>query len=403
MNKQEKFGHQQFVSIFETSKKFADHPDLQRIRKTDPAMDLLIDILQVIQNRNPISPRKMKIKESIDFSSLEDWLLRIFSGTTTPDEDQRFVDYLLSSPGFYQQVLKKLSTIAPRVEFDPVPEIVSGMVRMKSNEEILEHIMQHAEVSPEVQSARTPQPARLSILEKIQEFLAGFRTPRLAYAIPVLAVLIMVGYFGLQRMMGPEETPFQWDNQVPYAINSIQLRGAEVPLSSSTSHALKTYQQLKDNLTLALGSYLRTDYASMVKTLSEGMPQLLSLQNQLNQIQGELQEVDPTLPTEIQKMIQNYHFYAGIGYMAFSQTKKVTLEEGEREKACQKAIEYLKTAANLAKQFQIETSQRELYFQGLTYLLLKDYQSAREILKNIPPDSPYYSDARSLLQKTDKQ
>ena len=404
MNTSEIIRHQQLAAFLLGKTEELSPAVVEDIRKKNPSYNLLFEIISTIRKHREIDLTAVEAVEDPPFEKVEDMLLQLISGESQEQDEQQFLKLLVSSPTFYRRLMEKLDTIAPRVEFEPVEEIREGVVSVRSDDELLDVVLAQA---------RTTEPNRVeaagvgivqSILDKIDQLAARLRpAPRYAFAIPALAALVLVSYFVLRGFMESPLSQYRWDTDVPYQTTGIALRGAEaIPeanLSATATEALTVHQQLKDLLTLGLGSYLRTDYQQMIATLERGLTSLLSLQQALPQVKNELSGYDSNLVSDMQKLVQNYYFYLGVGSMALSQTRKVDLSENERQQYRQKALTFLVRAREFADRYDISTSNREDYFLGLTYALSHEIEAARNVLENIPQDSEYYSDARALMKQ----
>ncbi|GEM_PF-5636965 len=376
---------------------------IEKLRRDNPAYDALFDLINMIRSRQGTQKVSGAPSKALTFDEMEQLLLKLFSGDVAPEAEWMFLNQLGTSPVFYHWLMEKLQVIAPRVEFEPVDEIANNVVSVRSNAEIIHSIKaQFGVVQSEPAAAQ--EGIFSAILEKMQQLKSNIRRlPGYGVAIPALATLLLVSYLFLRGFMENSIPGYNWDKQVPFQTSGIELRGSEalpeMNLSSTALEAVNDYQHLKDVLSLSLGSYLRTDYRQMIQTLNNGFGSLALLHQKLPEIQQEIARQDPELLRDIQLLVQKYYFYAGVGYMAYSQSQREKLDDGKREEARFKAVTFLSRAKEFGQKYGIETSQREDYFLGLTYILMKDFETARKVLRNISQDSNYHADAQKLLKQ----
>jgi hypothetical protein len=113
-------------------------PGLDTVKTIDPAYEMLFTLIDACPVLLPGDSGAPAPPNPASPEFLEILLIQLFSGSAPRRKKQLFIALLLSNPDFYERLMRKLREIAAGVFLESLPEIDSGQIPMKPDEELLE-------------------------------------------------------------------------------------------------------------------------------------------------------------------------------------------------------------------------------------------------------------------------
>ena len=110
---------------------------METIKKVDPAYEILFWLIKEAKREISLETVKSSSRKFSFPEELEVLLIELFSGCAEFSTKQLFIKILTSNVDFYQTLMARLSEIASGTFLNAMPEIDSGQIHMKTDEELL--------------------------------------------------------------------------------------------------------------------------------------------------------------------------------------------------------------------------------------------------------------------------
>ena len=339
---------------------------IKTIREKNWDYALLFQLIDLCKSKKK-TPGNHKI-ENISFSDTEQILLNMLSGSYKPADAGHFLNLLTNSPGFYSRLILKLAPV--KKLHDNETEDLSD-IRVKPDDELL------AEITAVAKSSRSfPGAAAITIFNKLKSlvYIKNGRQAIVRYSFVTVLLLLfsLVGYMALKPAKIRHEIYNKYfNNQTSALAYDSTLRGPLTRADQNTS-----YDTLLSQFKLGVGDYLRQNYTTA-----------------LDIFEGILSRQDGLENDRFYSLLRETQFYSGISCLALAGETKF-----KKQQFLNKAKVYLLRAEELAEKYNLNETDREHFFLGLTYDLLGKKQPALEQLGQIPADSPYKSDGEKIKE-----
>lgn len=381
--------YEELVSWLEKPENNAFGQKIRQDAENNPATKLLINLID--ECRSMVQSAMLKKPDAVlSYEQIDDLLIRLLAAPTESDARQ-FLGQLRFLPAFFRKLSIRLERISEEVNVAEISRITQQFGYQSPTRESLLKIV------PTVQQqgfASSENPAKNIVAMPV------FNWQQWATA---AAAVFLIGIISFWSLTDTNSSYLGvYDNQLPYQFSQFELMPMEQLRSQSglrsSSQSLEgNFQALAAVMTTSRENYEAFRYSGMVKSLENFQPVAAILEDQVAGFSAESENIDREMIAQSQRLLQEYYFTMGLGYLALSTSAKAAPDENSRETFQQQAIASFGKAKNLAEKFALETSGREIFYTGLAERFRGEVELAKSYFEQIPPDNIFYEQAQQEL------
>lgn len=395
MGTESKVQHPDLVAYLRGKSNPAIDSTIQTLKEYHPVYQHFFALIEDICQLSPLDFFRPPTIDTLSFNDLEDLLIRLTGGTASPEERQRFIDLLVSSPGFYRRVLIKLSQAIPQPVMEEMPEFAGEFARLHSDEELLRAagIIKNGTQTPGTEPGRGWLVNIIGFGQNIFDFFRPRRPVYAGLATAIAAVILVFAGVSMTRV------PYgaHWETPPLDQISSLRGNGSASSLRAENNDPRRILQL---HFNWIDQDVRKEDYAGAVEKLASPGAQTAarSLEEWLENPSRNGSGADPARLAETQGLLQDYYFYRGAAHLGNYRNHKKSLLQIADRKELGEAARALSKAEALAAAYSIDTGGRELYYLGLTFAMEGKKDAARRELAKISENSGYFPKAQALLK-----
>ncbi len=355
-----------------------DRTRIQTLRASDPGAELFLNIIDESRHQATIgSHASSKQTISINFTQMDELLLRIFSGNATSEDSQRFIDALLFAPVFYQRLLAKLPLVTPGLVMAETPEMAG--IEMLPDEQILSERIVKKRPSNGESGALALVAADLKdgVVEWWSWLVAH---PAIATAGAAILVMIVLMPAAVNMFGADPFAKYVYDDKIPYEYRAVIFR-----TPSEENGPVSDFKKFHRQFQMAMGDYMVRHYEQAIVRLENLLPLVRRLTAEGNS-------------PEAAQNFRDYYFYLGVSHLAMARSRNSEMTSETRETHGHRAVEHLVQGRTFAERMQLNQLDRETYFLGVAYGFTGQNELGEQELSRIDTESEFNDDAISLMR-----
>ena len=381
--------YEELVSWLEKPENNAFGQKIRQEAENNPPTQLLISLID--ECRSMVQSAMLNKPDAVlSYEQIDELLTRLLAAPTESDARQ-LLGQLRFLPAFFRKLSIRLELISEEVNVAEISKISQQFGYQSPTRENLLNIV------PTLQQQGfvcNENPAKNIVSMPVFNWQRWTTAAAAVFLIGVISFWSLTdtnaGYMGI------------YDNQLPYQFSQFELMPMEQLRSQSglrsSSQSLEgNFQALAAVMTTSRENYEAFRYSGMVKSLENFQPVAAILEDQVAKASGESENVDREMISQTQRLLQEYQFTMGLGYLALSTSAKAAPDESSRKTFQQQAIANFGKAKNLAEKFALQTSGREIFYTGLAERFRGEIELAKSYFEQIPPESIFYEQAQEEL------
>ena len=381
--------YEDLVSWLEKPENNASGQKIRQEAENNPPTQLLISLID--ECRSMVQSAMLNKPDAVlSYEQIDELLTRLLAAPTESDARQ-FLGQLRFLPAFFRKLSIRLELISEEVNVAEISKISQQFGYQSPTRENLLNIV------PTLQQQGfvcNENPAKNIVSMPVFNWQRWTTAAAAVFLIGVISFWSLTdtnsGYMGI------------YDDQLPYKFSQFELMPMEQLRSQSglrsSSQSLEgNFQALAAVMTTSRENYEAFRYSGMVKSLENFQPVAAILEDQVAKASVESDNVDREMISQTQRLLQEYHFTLGLGYLALSTSAKAAPDESSRKTFQQQAIANFGKAKNLAEKFALQTSGREIFYTGLAERFRGEIELAKSYFEQIPPESIFYEQAQEEL------